>query len=238
MTRTNKKDTSGANWKRFTACEWFLGGGVWRQTWQESEFLMAWIHSVWLFVVVLSFTSKASHNELKCRGLMCNSHLPISVPQRTNKGAWMQTRTHRRTNVRVRTHTHRLLVWIAFILRSCKREAEGRNRILLSESYWIKCHERVGFFSSCGHQKTLHPATHMWSSAGIQAQCYTPFLQNNNNKPKSNLTTETTPIGVTNVQGPSPASFPTVLFIIFPLSGLFSSATAATAASSSPFGRK
>lgn len=53
------------------------------------------------------------------------------------------------------------------------------------------------------------------SSAGIQAQSDTPILQNNNNKPKSNLTTETTPIGVTNVQGPSPASFPTVLFITF-----------------------
>lgn len=64
--------------------------------------------------------------------------------------------------------------------------------------------------------KTLHPATHMWSSAGIQEQSYCPSLQNNNNKPKSNLTTETTTIGVTNVRGPSPASFPTVLFIIFP----------------------
>lgn len=72
--------------------------------------------------------------------------------------------------------------------------------------------KREPFFPS----KTLHLATYMWSSAGIQAQSDTPFLQNNNNKPKSNLTTETTPIGVTNVQGPSPASFPTVLFITFP----------------------
>lgn len=63
---------------------------------------------------------------------------------------------------------------------------------------------------------TLHLATYVWSSAGIQAQSDTPFLQNNNNKPKSNLTTETTPIGVTNVRGPSLASFPTVLFITFP----------------------
>lgn len=33
---------------------------------------------------------------------------------------------------------------------------------------------------------------------------------------KSNITTKRTPIGVTNVQRPSPASFPTVLFITFP----------------------
>lgn len=60
--------------------------------------------------------------------------------------------------------------------------------------------------------KNTEPWT--WGSAGIQTQSDTTFLQNNN-KPKSNLTTQTTPIGVTNVQGPSPASFPTVLFITF-----------------------
>ncbi len=93
------------------------------------------------------------------------------------------------------------------------RRAKGRNRILLLESQWIQCKERTRFLFP---SKTPHLATYTWSSAGIQAQSDTPFLQNNNNKPKSNLTTETTPIGVTNVQGPSPASFPTVLFITFP----------------------
>lgn len=135
---------------------------------------------------------------------MRNSHLPISVPRVTisERGSTMPPPPPSN--------------WIAFILCSCMREAKGRNPILLLESHWIQCEERTQFLFPSREKHR----THMWCSAGIQAHSYARppsliFQQNNNNKPKSNLTTETTPVWVTNVQRPSPASFPTVLFIIF-----------------------
>lgn len=110
---------------------------------------------------------------------------------------------------------NRLSVGIAFVLCSCMREAKGRHRILLLKSHWIQCKERTPFLFP--HQKHCTQPLACEALLAFSRRVAPPFfLQNNNNKPKSNLTTETTPIGVTNVQGPSPASFPTVLFIIFP----------------------
>lgn len=90
-------------------------------------------------------------------------------------------------------------------------EEKGKNRILLLESH------RIVWGENRFHIRNTAPSPlHVklcWHSG---TEWHQPFLQNNNNKPKSNLTTDTTPIGVTNVQGPSPASFPTVLFITFP----------------------
>lgn len=108
---------------------------------------------------------------------------------------------------------NRLSVGIAFVLCSCMREAKGRHRILLLKSHWIQCRGRTRFLFP--HQKHCTQPLTCEALLAFSRRVTPPFLQNNN-KLKSNLTTETTPIGVTNVQGPSPASFPTVLFIMFP----------------------
>lgn len=163
--------------------------------------------------------SQASHSVLKCCDLMCQQPpLAYFGPQRNNKAAWL----HQAPPPSLSTHR----IGSRIRLLSFSSHAWGKQRAGVTYYCHIPTGSRMRWepgLSSHLRRRT-QPLT-CWSSAGIQARSdatsppSTPtlfFLQNNNNKPKSNLATKTTPVGVTNVQGPSPASFPTVLFITFP----------------------